>query len=201
MLAAGGNIDGPAVRRGNLDIAFGAEELAGHREAVPAEAVGSQKGRVYVLKTPQITFQEQRSGNRAPAEQLNDPAQGVRAVKLGGPSAQYFYTVQCNPGNAAPVHPSSEGIIDGHAVGQNQAAARAAGTHAAHRHSLGSGVRHQAAGAAEKSEARHLTKKIVHCLGRTHLLLLPREYHDALRGARHGQRGARSNNSDRIGQP
>ena len=77
--------------------------------------------------------------------------------------------------NPAPVDPATEGIVERHAVEKDERTARGGGPHAAERDSLRRRSRRKARRAAEEAEARDLPQKVVECLRRRALEILPRE--------------------------
>ena len=101
-----------------------------------------------------------RASSRA-AEGLDDAAERRAAVQVGGPALQDLDPLDRGPGNAAPVDPAAEGVVQGHAVEEDERAAGPARPHAAKRRALRRGVGDPAARPPEQGEPGHLPQRVV----------------------------------------
>lgn len=184
VAGAGGRVHRAALEGIDQDIPFGAERLRGHgrRPSRPARAEQHRSLR-RVLAAIRHVRERRAVLDRLPHE-VDDTGQGAAAVHVGGPPAQHFHPPHRRARDAAPLHPASEGVVDGHPVVQDESAARAARTHAAQERALGGGIGRTTAGAAEQAEPRHLAQGVVERHRRRHLQVVAREHHHARRRVR-----------------
>jgi hypothetical protein len=132
-------------------------------------------------------------------QQLHDAAHRTGAVKIPRGAAHDFHAIDGRERNAVPVDPTAERIIQRHAIGEHERAARARTGHAAQRHALRRGIGDARRRAAEQRKTRSGSQRVIECAGR-HVAQLGRGQH---RGTGRGWQtlgAARGRDHDRIGK-
>ncbi len=145
---------------GDEHVAVGGEGLAGEAQVPVAQTAGG-KGRNGARALVPSRGLDREGAVVAPAERLDHAPQCRAAVELGGPALHDLHPVEGHPGDAAPIDPAPEGVVQRHAVEEHEGPAGPARPHAPQRRSLGGGVGDAAAGTAEEGEPRHLSQGIV----------------------------------------
>ena len=163
-----------------------------------SDPVRGVERRVLGPQAAQVPFEAHGPGRGLAAEELDHAAERVGPVQLRGSAAHDLDAVECGAGNPSPVDPAAEGVGERDTVGQDQAAAGAARTDAAQRHSLRRGIGDEAARAAEERESRNPAQVIVQRQGGRGLLVFAGEEEHRLRGARGRDLGARGGHGDRV---
>ena len=141
--------------------AFGVERAAFHGKAHLLPAVAGKEVELRRIAVAVLGLQLQRAARGPRRDHVDDAAHRDVAVEARGRVFGDLDLLHAQQRHARPVHPAAKRIVEGDAVEQHERAALAARTDAAQRHALGGGLRGQAAGATEQTEAWHLAQDVV----------------------------------------
>ena len=98
---------------------------------------------------------------RLGGKEIDGAAHGQVAEDAGGSASRNLHARQIFRREPGPVHPTSERIVEGNAIKQDQSAGSAGRSDSAQRNALRRGIRDLARCPAEQAEARHLAKTVV----------------------------------------
>jgi len=114
-----------------------------------------------VLAAPPSKSEAGAGGRLRARSEGDDAAHDEVAENTRGTAARDFHDVEVFGGDAGPVDPAAEGIVEGDAVPENHCAAGAGGTQSAQGDALRAGIGDQAGGAAEETEPRQQAEAVV----------------------------------------
>ena len=175
------DVDGSALVVRHLDVPRGGEGFAGRagtpRPALPGREHGPDRG-LFVSERGV----DGHGGLAGAAEGLDDAPERRAAVEVGCPAFQDLDPLDRGTRHAAPVDPAPEGVVQGHAVEEDQRPAGSARPHAAKRRALRCRVGDPAARPPEQAETRDLAQRVVEGQGGARGDVGPAEDDDALGG-------------------
>jgi len=131
---------------------------------------------------------------------MDHAAERAVAVEVGRASAQHFDAIERSAGDAASVDPAAEGVVERHAVVEDEGAAGPAAPDAAEGGALGRRVRGAAARSPEEREAGHLAQHVVDGQGGRQLESARAEDDDAGRRLAEPLGDARTGDGDLVGE-
>ena len=124
-------IDRPAIVGRDQDVAVGMKDFAGEGGDPSVFFAAGPQRKVWSVLISVRSLQRNSGGFRGAGNKLDHAAQRFAAVEAGGAFLRDFDARNRFGGNAIPVHPAAERIVERNSILQHQRAAGAVGTQAA----------------------------------------------------------------------
>ena len=94
-------------------------------------------------------------------QDLNDAADGIRAVQVAAAAAQHLDAIDRDLRQFVPVDPAAERVVQRHAVGEHERPARTGSAEPSKRDALRGRIRHARRRAAKQRESGHQLQRII----------------------------------------
>ncbi len=116
-------VDGASARGVHDLVAVGGEVVALQAQAEGALGFGQEQIHVVRVVVAVAAFEEGGPLEGTPRDDVDDPAEGVVAPHACAPAAHDLHLLHALQGDAVPVHPAAERVVDGNAVEQHEGTA------------------------------------------------------------------------------
>ena len=162
VVAVGGHVHRPGRDLlADHDRAISAQPLRSSKKVERSALLGSESGEAGGCLCPAIGSQTDTTPVRIKRQQLHHATKRIGSVEITRRAADDLNPVDCGLRNPVPVHPASERVVEGQAVGQHQRAARSRPGDPAQRHTLCGGIRDSRRRAPKQAEARRVPEHVV----------------------------------------
>ncbi len=174
MIAGGVLINRSPLPRRNHRIAGGGKSLGLESPAHLSKPIGGARGDGKLPRVSGGAVHLKLGADHRPGEDLDHPSQSVVSVDRRSASRHDFDPLDTDPRDLAPVEPSAERIIAGHAIEENQASGNAGWTDPAQVDSLRGRVGDEAAGSPKSRKGGQGAQQLVDGLSRALCDFTPR---------------------------
>ena len=154
-------VDRPAFDRRDDGEPVRLEEAAFDERAQVLPPVARQEVELRAALGAVLRLEIEHPARGPRRDDVDDAAHRVVAIQARGRAVGHLDTVHAVQGHTRPVDPAAEGIVEGDAVQHHERAALPARSDAAQGDALRGWLRHEAAGATEEAERRHLPQHVI----------------------------------------
>ena len=169
-------VDWSAVGLRNEHVTIGVKDFASECRFPFSLLPAGPQGKVRSILIAVGGFERYSGGLRGARDKLHHAAERVTAVEAGSALLRDLDGGDRFAGNAVPIHPSAEGVVERNSILEDEGAAGAVGAQTSERNSLGGGVRHATVRSSIQAETRNLAQLVVEGQGGRVLQVFARQF-------------------------